>query len=353
MKTEKHGWLICLWVLMMVCAGAFAQEPPAEEQGTVVEEEIVEEEVVAEEQAAQPASIPDWRTSPADAFPTQDNFATERERVSYAVGLTVAASLEELAQDVDLAALRQAVEHLFSEQAPLLPEDEAQIVHQSLQMAVMARNGQPVPGVPPGSQPPAPDKEKVGLMLGSYIIGPQLASNKDDIELASLFEAIGTVFAGNTPRFNLRYASDVLDRFYAARQAALAERNRSEGAAFLEKNRNQPGVVTTASGLQYQILRPGSGRQPQATSQVQVNYEGKLLDGTVFDSSYRRGTPAEFGLNQVIKGWTEGLALMPVGAKYRFWIPANLAYGSEGTQGGPIGPEATLSFDVELLDIIR
>jgi len=348
MKTEKHAWLTCLWVLMMVCAGAFAQAPPSEEESVAVEEDVA-----AEEQAPQTALTPDWRTSPADSFPTNDNFAIERERVSYAVGLTVAVSLEEFAQDVDLAALRRAVEHLFAEQMPLLPEDEAQIVHQSLQMAVMARNGQPVPGLPPGSQPPAPDKEKVGLMLGSYIVGPRLAGGKDDIDLATLFEAISTVFAGNTPRFNLRYANDVLGTFYETRQAALAERNRSEGAAFLEKNRNQPGVVTTASGLQYQILRPGSGRQPQATSHVQVNYEGKLLDGTVFDSSYQRGKPAEFGLNQVIKGWTEGLALMPVGAKYRFWIPANLAYGSEGTQGGPIGPEATLSFDVELLGIIR
>jgi len=347
MKTGKNALRASLWVLMMVCAGAFAQEPAVEEEAMAADEEVIAE------QAPPPASIPDWRTSLADSFPTNDTFATQRERVSYAVGLSIAASLEDLAQDIDLAALRRAIEHLFTQQEPLLSEEEAQIVHQSLQMAVMARNGQPVPGQAPGSQVPAPDKEKVGLMLGSHFIGPQLASSKEDIDLNSTFEAISTVFAGNTPRFNLRYANDVLGTFYEAKQAVLAERNRSEGVAFLEKNRNQPGVVTTASGLQYQIVRPGSGLRPQATSQVQVNYEGKLLDGTVFDSSYKRGEPAVFGLNQVIRGWTEGLALMPVGAKYRFWIPADLAYGSEGTQGGPIGPEATLSFDVELLDIIR
>jgi len=350
MKTEKYGLQACLWVLVMVCTGAFAQEPMIEEE---VEAMVAEEAVVAEEDISQPAPVPDWRTSPADSFPTNDNFASQRERVSYAVGLSIAASLEDLAQDVDVAALRRAVEHRFAEQAPLLSEEEAQQIHQNLQMAVMARNGQPMPGAAPGSQPPVPDKEKVGLMLGSYFIGMSLADDKDDLDLDTLFEAINTVFAGNTPRFNLRYAGDVLSTFKETKRAVLAERNRSEGAAFLAKNRNQPGVVTTASGLQYQILRPGSGPQPQATSQVQVNYEGKLLDGTVFDSSYRRGEPAVFGLNQVIKGWTEGLALMPVGAKYRFWIPADLAYGSEGTQGGPIGPEATLSFDVELLDIIR
>jgi len=330
---------------MMVCACAFAQEPPTEEEGVTADKVVLEE-------ALQPAPIPDWRTAPADSFPTNDNFANQRERIGYAVGLSVAASLEEVAAEFDFAAFRRAVEDLFAGKDPVLPEAEAQIVNQTLQIALMARHGQSVPGLPPGSQPPAPDKEKVGLMFGSYIIGPQLLASKDDIDLASTFEAMSTVFAGNTPRFNLRYASDVLITFSEARMAEMAERNRSQGNAFLEKNRNQPGVVSTDSGLQYQILRPGSGPQPQASSQVRVNYEGKLLDGTVFDSSYRRGEPAEFALNRVIKGWTEGLALMPVGAKYRFWIPAHLAYGSEGTQGG-IGPEATLTFDVELLAIMR
>ncbi|WP_170292369.1 FKBP-type peptidyl-prolyl cis-trans isomerase, partial [Xanthomonas maliensis] len=105
-------------------------------------------------------------------------------------------------------------------------------------------------------------------------------------------------------------------------------------------------------GLQYMVLRQGSGERPMPTNTVRVNYEGKLLDGQVFDSSYQRGQPAEFGLGQVIPGWTEGLALMPVGSKYRFWIPSNLAYGPNGTQGGPIGPDATLTFDVELLGIL-
>ena len=109
--------------------------------------------------------------------------------------------------------------------------------------------------------------------------------------------------------------------------------------------------LTTPSGLQYMVLREGSGPRPLPSDTVRVNYEGKLLDGTVFDSSYQRGEPAQFGLNQVIPGWTEGVGLMPVGAKYRFWIPSQLAYGSNGAPGGMIGPEATLTFDVELLGI--
>ncbi|MGE8232008.1 MAG: FKBP-type peptidyl-prolyl cis-trans isomerase, partial [Stenotrophomonas sp.] len=154
------------------------------------------------------------------------------------------------------------------------------------------------------------------------------------------------------PLMDHQQAKAALQAFSTAKQSAVAGKNREEGNAFLAKNKTQPGVVTTASGLQYQVLRAGSGERPMASSRVRVNYEGKLLNGEVFDSSYQRGQPVDFGLDQVIKGWTEGVALMPVGSKYRFWIPGELAYGEAGTQGGPIGPNATLSFDVELLGIM-
>ncbi|WPC75661.1 FKBP-type peptidyl-prolyl cis-trans isomerase [Vibrio porteresiae] len=130
----------------------------------------------------------------------------------------------------------------------------------------------------------------------------------------------------------------------------LAEENFAKGQAFLAENAKKEGIVTTASGLQYEVLQPGTGTEhPKATSKVKVHYEGKLLDGTVFDSSYKRNEPIVFGLNQVIKGWTEGVQLMVVGEKTRFYIPSNLAYGKTGS--GPIPPAATLIFDVELLDI--
>ena len=223
---------------------------------------------------------------------------------------------------------------------------------------MMARSGQQVPGLAPGSQPPAVDRQKVGLMLGSFAVGPSLAPIKNEIDLDSVFQAITTVFAKGTPLMNREQSQAVLQAFTASKQeqmqveqAKAAQTNREAGNAFLAKNKTQPGVVTTASGLQYQVLRAGSGERPTATSQVRVNYEGKLLDGTVFDSSYQRGEPVSFGLGQVIKGWTEGVALMPVGSKYRFWIPGELAYGESGTPGGPIGPNATLTFDVELLGV--
>ncbi|MCA1714378.1 MAG: FKBP-type peptidyl-prolyl cis-trans isomerase, partial [Gammaproteobacteria bacterium] len=138
-----------------------------------------------------------------------------------------------------------------------------------------------------------------------------------------------------------------------AQATAAADRNRAEGAAFLSRNKTVKGVFVTPSGLQYMVLRQGAGARPKASDQVRVNYQGSLLDGTVFDSSYTNGQPVEFMLNQVIPGWTEGLGLMPVGSKYRFWIPGELAYGTQGTPGGPIGPNSTLVFDVELMGILN
>ena len=278
---------------------------------------------------------------------------SDREKVGYAIGIDVASSFEPIASEVDVAALRRAIENAFAGGQPLLSQEEAQQTDQALRTVMMARSGQQVPGMAPGSQPPSVDKEKVGLMLGSYAVGPSLAPIKDEIDLDATVQAITTVFSKGTPLMDRQQAQATLQAFSTAQQSAAAGKNREQGNAFLAKNKTQPGVVTTASGLQYQVIRPGSGERPVETSRVRVNYEGKLLDGTVFDSSYQRGEPVDFGLNQVIKGWTEGVSLMPVGAKYRFWIPSELAYGSSGTPGGPIGPDATLTFDVELLGILQ
>ena len=130
----------------------------------------------------------------------------------------------------------------------------------------------------------------------------------------------------------------------------MAQTPLEKGDTYLRENSTKPGVHATASGLQYEVLREGTGRKPESTDKVQVNYRGTLLDGTEFDSSYKRNAPIDFRLNQVIKGWTEGVQLMKEGAKYRFVIPSKLAYGQRGA-GGMIGPDETLIFEVELLKV--
>src|SRR5690606_2959694 len=144
-------------------------------------------------------------------------------------------------------------------------------------------------------------------------------------------------------------------RMQARQMAEIQEsgrKNAEEGEKFLAANAGKPDVQTTASGLQYQVLSEGSGAKPKAGDTVRVHYKGTLLDGETFDDSYARGEPVEFALAQVVPGWQEGLQLMPVGSKYKLWIPGELGYGEQGTPGGPIGPNATLVFEVELLDIV-
>ncbi len=131
----------------------------------------------------------------------------------------------------------------------------------------------------------------------------------------------------------------------------MADPNSEKGEAFLAENAKKEGVKTTASGLQYKILKEGTGKTPQATDTVEVHYKGTLLDGTEFDSSYKRKETATFPLNRVIPGWTEGVQLMKVGAKYQFTIPSKLAYGERGTPGGPIPANSTLIFEVELVSV--
>lgn len=189
------------------------------------------------------------------------------------------------------------------------------------------------------------DKLSYSLGLG---IGRQLAQmGAKDINVDDFAQSIKDALAGKTPAVSDQEAQQIVNKFFdeqAQRQAAAAK---AEGENFLAGNAKKEGVVTLPSGLQYQVLREGNGKKPAATDVVECDYEGTLINGQVFDSSYRRGERATFGLNQVIAGWTEGLQLMQEGAKYRFFIPYNLAYGERGA-GQAIPPYAALIFDVEL-----
>ena len=280
---------------------------------------------------------------------------TEKDKVSYAIGMDVGRSFQPVADYIDLVAFERAVKNAFDGGKPLQSEEEAKATDQALRMNMAAKQGAPAPGMPPGSTPPAVAKDKVGLMLGDRAVGPSLAPLKDELDLPVLMQAIRTSFAKGPLLLTEQDATATLQAYMTKKQSMAGQKNREEGAAFLTKNKSVPGVITTPSGLQYMVLRPANGARPSPSSRVRVNYEGKLLDGKVFDSSYARGEPAEFGLNQVIAGWTEGVSLMPTGAKYRFWIPSGLAYGPAGSQNGPvaIGPDSTLVFDVELMGILQ
>ncbi len=195
----------------------------------------------------------------------------------------------------------------------------------------------------------------LGLNIGSQL---SQAGIKDELQSADFAAGVMDMLQKKQPQISLQEAQDVLNTFFTElqekQQAAAAEAGkaaREEGEKFLAENGKKAGITTTASGLQYEVLTEGTGKQPKASDTVRCHYEGRLLDGTVFDSSYRRGEPADFGLRQVIAGWTEGVQLMKEGAKFRFYIPYNLAYGERGA-GSDIPPYAALIFDVELVKVL-
>lgn len=198
--------------------------------------------------------------------------------------------------------------------------------------------------------------EKISYALG-LDIGGSLSELHTELDIATLIQAIQDTLTGGDVLLTGKEIAAVMQEFSKQMEAkqkqevqAQQGKNLTEGEMFMEENKNKEGVQTTTSGLQYKVLTEGDGAKPSATDRVTVHYRGTLLDGTEFDSSYKRGQPATFALNGVIKGWTEGLQLMKMGSKYEFVIPPELAYGKRGT-GAQIGPDATLIFEVELLDI--
>jgi FKBP-type peptidyl-prolyl cis-trans isomerase len=201
-------------------------------------------------------------------------------------------------------------------------------------------------------------KDKASYSIG-VSIGKNLKDQKVEIQTDILVKGLLDAYTGAKTQLTEKEMGDVLAQFQQEIMAKAQEEaakkggeNKSKGEKFLADNKNKPGVKTTPSGLQYTVISEGTGPKPTASSTVKVHYTGKLIDGTTFDSSVDRGEPIEFPLNGVIKGWTEGVQLMSKGSKYKFFIPSDLAYGDRGA-GNAIGPNETLIFEVELLDIVK
>ena len=199
------------------------------------------------------------------------------------------------------------------------------------------------------------EERKLGYIIGMDI-GKSLRDQGTEVDLDSLVDAIRATYNNEELAMTVEEAGQVRKEYIEKMQAkklaedsAAGQTNLVAGQKFLAENATKEGVQTTASGLQYKVVTMGTGAKPAATDTVKVHYRGTLLDGTEFDSSYARNEPISFALNRVIPGWTEGVQLMPVGSKFMFYIAPDLAYGEGG--GGPIPPNSTLMFEVELLDI--
>jgi FKBP-type peptidyl-prolyl cis-trans isomerase FklB len=228
--------------------------------------------------------------------------------------------------------------------------------------SALAQQPKTAPKTAAPAQPAGPGELKSTKQQASYglglSIGRNLKAQSIDVDLELLSRGLRDGVAGSEPLLTDEQIQNALRAFQQElmeKQAAItkaeAERNKKEGEAFLAANKKKEGVKTLPSGLQYKVIKEGTGPVPKAEDTVSTHYRGTLIDGTEFDSSYKRGEPATFGVSEVIKGWTEALQLMKVGSKWQLFIPAELAYGENPRPGSPIPPNATLLFDIELLGI--
>ncbi len=194
--------------------------------------------------------------------------------------------------------------------------------------------------------------DKISYALGLSMANNLKASGFENLNMDEFMKAVSEVYNQQPTSMTSEEAKNLLNNYFAELQQKADEQNKKKGEAFLSENKKRSEVITTASGLQYEIIKQGNGAKPLETDTVRCHYEGRLIEGRVFDSSYQRNQPADFPVNQVISGWVEALQLMPVGSKWRLFIPSELAYGVHGA-GDVIGPNEALIFDVELLEIVK
>lgn len=265
------------------------------------------------------------------------------DTLSYALGILAAEGAgEPYFSSIDSERLIQACQDNFADNTEVTFEEA------STQLSVYMGQKQSNPEAEPEDLPGL--SYAMGVMISSQLKDPSFKEMKTEVIVCALREKLEL----DAPRLSYEDATQIFGAYMEGIEAMEAEANQAEGEAFLAANAEKDGVIVTDSGLQFEVVEQGDGPKPaSAGAKVRVHYTGTLIDGTKFDSSVDRGQPAEFYLNQVIPGWTEGLQLMNTGSKYRFYIPSDIAYGANPRPGGPIGPNATLIFDVELIEIIE
>lgn len=193
--------------------------------------------------------------------------------------------------------------------------------------------------------------DKLSYALGLSMGNNFKSSGIQSLDIDDFANGVKAIYENTKPEMTYDEAKQIINEFFTRMQQEITEKNREIGEKFLAENKKRAGVITLPSGLQYEVITEGKGAKPKATDKVKCHYEGQLINGQVFDSSVKRGEPAIFGVNQVIPGWVEALQLMPVGSKWKLYIPSDLAYGEKGA-GEAIAPNSTLIFEVELLDIV-
>ncbi len=264
------------------------------------------------------------------------------QRMSYALGMDLALQVGDMPGAEDHEALMSGVREKLADESRLDAMEARNLLQQHAAGATDTTGE--------FSDPDFADRTEQRSYAVGVTVADFVAMQFDTVDTRALIQGLRDQMGEGETLVSPDSTRAVITRFQEARQQAVSESNVTEGEAFLAENAERPEVQVTDSGLQYLVLEKGDGPTPEATDRVTVHYRGTLLDGTEFDSSYARGEPATFPLNGVIAGWTEGLQLMPVGSKYKFFVPSELAYGERGA-GGRIGPNATLIFEVELLEI--
>jgi FKBP-type peptidyl-prolyl cis-trans isomerase FkpA len=311
--------------------------------------------------------------APAAQAAAHSTLTTDRQKLSYAFGMQLGGQLGGMSPiadgDVDEPVVLQAIDAMLAHGTTELTIPDAKAQLQGYGNLLQARADAMQAKKPvPANKPTGAQRHKIsyamGMQLGSTLDG-LLENYKSDMDRALVIRGLNAMASHAQPELALADAQARLQAFgkimeqrqkaeqakQTAENAKLGQKNQVDGAAFLAANAKKPGVKSTPSGLQYTVETMGTGPKPKASDRVKVNYAGSLLDGTEFDSSAKNGGPIVLSLGGVIPGWTEGLQLMPVGSKFVFWIPGKIAYGEHGMPGSPIGPNATLKFEIELLSI--